>query len=507
MRASGILMPVFSLPGPFGIGTLGKEAFAFVDFLADAKQTYWQILPIGPTGYGDSPYQSFSAFAGNPYFIDYRLLADVGLLTADEVPAARPVGPIDYGALYNERPVILKKAADRLLAAPSPSYEAFCEAQSFWLEDYALFMAVKAEQGQAGLADWPDDLRCRKPEAIAAAKQRLADAVDYYKAVQFFFYTQWNALKAYANGKGVRLVGDIPIYVSPDSSDLWTHPELFQTDGQMHLTQVAGCPPDAFAADGQLWGNPLYDWPTHKATGFAWWKQRMKHATSIYDVVRIDHFRGFESYYSIPAGNKTAAGGHWEKGPDRDFINAMHEALGEGGIIAEDLGFLTDDVRELLAKCEYPGMKVLEFAFDSRDGGDYRPHSYPTNCVAYTGTHDNSPVELWRHEAAPEDIAYAKRYLGLNDEEGFHWGILRGGQSSVADLFVAQMQDYLGLGQYHRMNTPGILGGNWQWRMLPGEASAELAKKIYDMTVMYSRTERRAEETAEEETAAEAKSF
>ena len=231
MRASGILMPVFSLPGPFGIGTLGKEAFAFVDFLADAKQTYWQILPIGPTGYGDSPYQSFSAFAGNPYFIDYRLLADVGLLTADEVPAARPVGPIDYGALYNERPVILKKAADRLLAAPSPSYEAFCEAQSFWLEDYALFMAVKAEQGQAGLADWPDDLRCRKPEAIAAAKQRLAGAVDYYKAVQFFFYTQWNALKAYANGKGVRLVGDIPIYVSPDSSDLWTHPELFQTDG------------------------------------------------------------------------------------------------------------------------------------------------------------------------------------------------------------------------------------------------------------------------------------
>ena len=264
MRASGILMPVFSLPGPFGIGTLGKEAFAFVDFLAEAKQTYWQILPIGPTGYGDSPYQSFSAFAGNPYFIDYRLLADTGLLTADEVPAARPVGPIDYGALYNERPVILKKAADRLLAASSPAYEAFCEAQSFWLEDYALFMAVKAEQGQAGLADWPDDLRCRKLEAIAAAKQRLAGAVDYYKAVQFFFYTQWNALKAYANGKGVRLVGDIPIYVSPDSSDLWTHPELFQTDGEMHLTQVAGCPPDAFAADGQLWGNPCMTGPRTK---------------------------------------------------------------------------------------------------------------------------------------------------------------------------------------------------------------------------------------------------
>ena len=306
MRASGILMPVFSLPGPFGIGTLGKEAFAFVDFLAEAKQTYWQILPIGPTGYGDSPYQSFSAFAGNPYFIDYRLLAADGLLTADEVPAAQPVGPIDYGALYNERPVLLKKAADRLLAAPTPAYEDFCDAQDFWLEDYALFMAVKAAQGQAGLADWPDELRCREPEALAAAEAALAESVNYYKAVQFFFYTQWNALKAYANGKGIQLVGDIPIYVSPDSSDLWTHPELFQTDGRMHLTQVAGCPPDAFAADGQLWGNPLYDWPTHKATGFAWWKQRMKHATSIYDVVRIDHFRGFESYYSIPAGNRTA---------------------------------------------------------------------------------------------------------------------------------------------------------------------------------------------------------
>ena len=299
MRASGILMPVFSLPGPFGIGTLGSEATAFVDFLAEAKQTYWQILPIGPTGYGDSPYQSFSAFAGNPYFIDFRLLAADGYLTAEEIPAAQPVDTVDYGALYNQRPVLLKKAADRLLATPSPAYEAFCTAQSFWLEDYALFMAVKAEQGQAGLADWPDALRCREPEVIAAAKARLADQISYHKAVQFFFYTQWNALKAYANRKGVLLVGDIPIYVSPDSSDLWTHPELFQTDGQMHLTHVAGCPPDAFAADGQLWGNPLYDWPAHKATGFDWWKRRMKHATSIYDVVRIDHFRGFESRRSL----------------------------------------------------------------------------------------------------------------------------------------------------------------------------------------------------------------
>ena len=301
--ADTFLMPVFSLPGPYGIGTLGGEAFAFVDFLAAAKQTYWQILPIGPTGYGDSPYQSFSAFAGNPYFIDYRLLAADGLLTEDELPSPQPAERIDYGALYQQRPVVLRKAAERLLAAPTSAYKAFCEAQSDWLEDYALFMAVKAEQQQAGLSDWPDDLRTREPAALAAAKARLAAEVDYHKAVQFFFYTQWNALKAYANGHGIRLVGDIPIYVSPDSSDLWTRPELFQTDGAVHLTNVAGCPPDAFAADGQLWGNPLYDWPRHEAEDFRWWKRRIKHATSIYDVVRIDHFRGFESYYSIPAGN------------------------------------------------------------------------------------------------------------------------------------------------------------------------------------------------------------
>ena len=487
MRASGILMPVFSLPGPFGIGTLGKEAFAFVDFLADAKQTYWQILPIGPTGYGDSPYQSFSAFAGNPYFIDYRLLADVGLLMADEVPAARPVGPIDYGALYNERPVILKKAADRLLAAPSPSYEAFCEAQSFWLEDYALFMAVKAEQGQAGLADWPDDLRCRKPEAIAAAKQRLAGAVDYYKAVQFFFYTQWNALKAYANGKGVRLVGDIPIYVSPDSSDLWTHPELFQTDGQMHLTQVAGCPPDAFAADGQLWGNPLYDWPVHKATGFAWWKQRMKHATSIYDVVRIDHFRGFAGYYAIPYGDKTAEHGRWREGPGYALFAAIKKKLGSPRIIAEDLGFLTEDVNALLKECGYPGMKVLEFAFDSRDGGDYRPHSYPNNCIAYVGTHDNEPVNGWMETAAPEDVERAVRYLNLTKKEGYHWGMMRGVWSSVADLAVVQAQDVLGLGHESRMNTPSTLGGNWCWRAEPGVFNSRLARRLHDLMELYGR--------------------
>ena len=488
MRASGILMPVFSLPGPYGIGTLGDEAFAFVDFLAAAKQTYWQILPIGPTGYGDSPYQSFSAFAGNPYFIDFRLLAADGLLTEAELPAPQPVGPVDYGALYQQRPVVLHKAADRLLASPTPAYEAFCEAQSGWLEDYALFMAVKAEQGQAGLADWPDDLRTREPAALAAAKERLAAEVDYYKAVQFFFYTQWNALKAYANSHGIQLVGDIPIYVSPDSSDLWTHPELFQTDGAVHLTSVAGCPPDAFAADGQLWGNPLYDWPRHEAEDFRWWKQRIKHATSIYDVVRIDHFRGFESYWAVPYGETTAKNGHWVKGPGMDLIGVLNGWFPQLEFIAEDLGYPTPELAQLLRDSQWPGMKVLEFAFDDRDDSAGLPHAFPERSICYTGTHDNSPLALWRGEASGESVARAGEYFGLNDAEGFCEGMLRGGLSSPSALFVAQLQDWLGLSVGCRTNTPGTSEGNWRWRLLPGEASAARAERIRHKTALYGRS-------------------
>ncbi len=493
MRASGILMPVFSLPGPYGIGTLGDEAFAFVDFLAAAKQTYWQILPIGPTGYGDSPYQSFSAFAGNPYFIDFRLLAADGLLTETELPAPQPVGPVDYGALYQQRPVVLHKAADRLLASPSPAYEAFCEAQSGWLEDYALFMAVKAEQEQAGLSDWPDDLRTREPAALAAAKKRLAVEVDYYKAVQFFFYTQWNALKAYANSHGIQLVGDIPIYVSPDSSDLWTHPELFQTDGAVHLTSVAGCPPDAFAADGQLWGNPLYDWPRHEAEDFLWWKQRIKHATSIYDVVRIDHFRGFESYYSIPAGNKTAAGGHWEKGPDRAFIDAIHKALGEGGIIAEDLGFLTPGVIDMRDNSGFPGMKILQFAFEGTNSY-YLPHNYIANTVAYVGTHDNETARGWfEGTATPRQREQAALYTHQQAGEPMADALNRTIAASVSDTCIYTMQDLLNLGNEARINTPATLGGNWTWRMLDGAITRELEHKLTDWTETYFRIPSEAE--------------
>ena len=486
MRASGILMPVFSLPGPWGIGTLGREAYRFVDFLADARQSFWQILPIGPTGYGDSPYQSFSAFAGNPYFIDLDLLVQDGLLTPDELPPALPVEPIQYGALYTQRPAVLRLAAGRLLASPTPAYRDFCRQQKGWLEDYALFMAIKEEQGQAGLSQWPDPLRCRQPQAMADARERLAGACGYHRAVQYLFYKQWQALKSYANGKGIRLIGDIPIYVSPDSSDLWTRPELFQTDGRMHLTRVAGCPPDSFAADGQLWGNPLYDWPRHAAEDFAWWKQRMRHATSIYDVVRIDHFRGFESYFSIPAGSATAQGGQWVQGPGQAFLDAMHQAVGRDAVIAEDLGYLTDQVKALLAASGCPGMKIMQFAFDSREPGNYLPYTYTPNSVVYTGTHDNITTEGWQQSASPQDVAYACRYLRCAPQD-LTDAMICACLSSVSGLAVIPMADWLHLGPEARINTPSTQGGNWQWRLSPGLLTPALAGQIAALTELYGR--------------------
>ena len=486
MRASGILLPVFSLPGPYGIGTLGCEAYRFVDFLAGAKQTFWQILPIGPTGYGDSPYQSFSAFAGNPYFIDFDLLVQQGFLDKAELPPPQPVEPIQYGTLYTDRPPLLARAAERLLSSPTPEYQRFCTEQASWLEDYALFMAIKEEQGQAGLADWPDALRCRHPDTIAAARERLSSRCDYYRAVQFFFYHQWTALKAYANGKGIRLIGDIPIYVSPDSSDLWTRPELFQTDGQVHLTRVAGCPPDSFAANGQLWGNPLYDWPRHAAEDFAWWKQRMRHATSIYDLVRIDHFRGFESYFSIPAGNTTAHGGEWVKGPGLAFIDAMHQAVGRDAVIAEDLGYLTDEVKALLAASGCPGMKIMQFAFDSREPGNYLPYTYTANSVVYTGTHDNITTQGWQQTASPADIDYACRYLRCTPD-GLTDAMICACLSSVSALSVIPMADWLHLGPEARINTPSTQGGNWQWRLDAGALTETLAQTIAGLTCLYDR--------------------
>ena len=402
-------------------------------------------------------------------------------------PPPQPAGPIRYDLLYTQRPATLQRAADRLLASPSPAYEAFCQEQRAWLEDYALFMAIKEEQGQAGLASWPDALRCREPAALDAARQRLAGRCGYFKAVQFFFYDQWTALKAYANGKGVRLIGDIPIYVSPDSSDLWTRPELFQTDGQVHLTRVAGCPPDSFAADGQLWGNPLYDWPRHEAEGFAWWKQRMRHATSIYDVVRIDHFRGFESYFSIPAGSATAQGGAWVKGPGQAFLDAMHQAVGRDAVIAEDLGYLTDEVKALLAASGCPGMKIMQFAFDSREPGNYLPYTYTAHSVVYTGTHDNITTEGWQQTASSEDVAYACRYLRC-EPAGLTDAMICACLASVSDLAVIPMADWLHLGPEARINTPSTQSGNWRWRLDGSALTSALAEHIAGLTSLYGRS-------------------
>ena len=489
MRASGILMPVFSLPGPYGIGTLGSEARRFVDFLVAAKQAYWQILPIGPTGYGDSPYQSFSAFAGNPYFIDPDELCRAGFLAQEDLPAPQRPGRIDYGRLYRTRPALLAKATARLLAAPPESYHAFCRAQAFWLADYALFMAIKEENGAVGLSQWPESLRLRTPDALDAAEKRLAGRVDYYRAVQYLFYTQWGALKAYANGKGVRMIGDIPIYVSPDSSDLWAHPELFQVDAAHAPLRVAGCPPDAFSATGQLWGNPLYDWPAHQADQFAWWCQRMAHATRIYDVVRIDHFRGFESYYSIPAGAADATSGKWCKGPDLAFIRVLQQKLPQAAIIAEDLGYLTPEVRTMLAASGYPGMKVLQFAFDSREASDYLPHTYPRNSVVYTGTHDNTTTQDWQHSAVQSDVDNACRYLACT-RRNLTDAMVRSAMASVSDTAIIPLADWLHLPAAARLNTPSTQSGNWQWRLPARLLTDALAQRIAEETQLYGRDAR-----------------
>ena len=498
-RAVGVLMPVSSLPGPYGIGCFGREAYRFVDFLAQAGQTVWQVLPLGPTGYGDSPYQSCSAFAGNPYFIDLDRLVNEGLLTHDLIGrtdfGADP-GRVDYAALYRGRFALLRAAYavwKRQRPVPgcetpySDEYYRFVFLNDSWLEDYCLYMAAKEENHMAHWLEWPKPLRTRQPEALAALKERAADELGFWAFVQFQFSRQWQALKAYANQQGVKIFGDIPIYVSADSADAWAGGSLFEVDGEGRPRRVAGCPPDYFSSDGQLWGNPLYDWDAMREDGFGWWIRRIDGAGKLYDVIRIDHFRGFASYWSVPYGETTAKNGHWVTGPGMDLIDRLNGWFPQLEFIAEDLGYPTPEVAQLLHDSGWPGMKVLEFAFDSRDTSSYLPHTYTPHCICYTGTHDNSPLLLWRQEAAPEDIAYATEYLALTEDEGFHWGVIRGGMSSVAELFVAQVQDYLGLGEGHRMNIPGTQGGNWTWRLLPGELTEKLAARIDRMTTLYGR--------------------
>ena len=489
MRTSGILMHISSLPGAYGIGSMGKEAYDFVDFLSRAGQAYWQILPLSPTGYGDSPYQSTSTFAGNPYLIDLETLTREGLLLpgeAEEFFWGSDPGRVDYGSLYNSRFTLLRKAFARF--RPEQNYWDFVADNAGWLEDYSLFMVLKEKYEGAPWQNWPEPLRTRDPEALGQYRSALDAELRFRYFVQYQFFRQWQALRRYANDRGIRIIGDVPIYVPLDSADVWSSPELFRLDGEGRPEAVAGCPPDSFSADGQLWGNPLYDWAKMKETGYAWWIRRLAAAAKMYDVVRLDHFRGFESYWAVPAGDTTAAGGRWEPGPGMDFIGAVQQALPELAFIAEDLGYVTAEVRKLQEDSGYPGMKVLQFAFDSRETADYLPHTYPVNSVCYSGTHDNLTLGQWFDEAAPEDIAMAKAYLGLNQEEGLIKGMIRGCMGSVSRLCVIQMQDWLELDGQARMNFPGTLTDrNWTWRAAPGFASDALADRIREVTGRYGR--------------------
>ncbi len=489
-RSSGVLLPLFSLPSNYGVGAMGKAAYDFIDFLADAGQSWWQILPVGPTGYGDSPYSGFSTFAGNPYFIDLDLLVEAGLLEKSElqgVDFGSNRQKVDYEKQYANRLPLLRKAAERGLNRDTTNFENFRRDNARWLEPYALFMALRDHFDGQPWMEWPEDIRLRRGEAVERYTRELKSDVDYYAYTQYLFFAQWEQLHAYAKSKGIGIIGDLPIYVALDSADVWAEPEFFQLDDQNVPTAVSGVPPDAFTADGQLWGTPLYDWDAQRRDGYGWWIRRVEGAAKRYDVLRIDHFRGFEAYWSVPYGEETAKNGKWVKGPGMDLVGRLTAWFSDLQFIAEDLGYITPELRELLDDSGLPGMKVLEFAFDHREPSDYLPHNYEKNCICYAGTHDNNTICGWLSEVDREDLDYARDYLGLNDDEGYAWGILRGGLSSTAVLFVAQLQDYLGLGSEARINTPGSVGGNWNWRLLPGTLNAALAERISAASKRYGR--------------------
>lgn len=490
MRRSGILMPVFSLPSKYGIGCFSEEAYRFVDFLEKAGQKLWQILPLGPTSYGDSPYQSFSTFAGNPYFIDLEEFVKKGWIKEKELDKydfCDTERYVDYEKLYNNRMAALRKAFGRSHTESDPAFRDFQEQNADWLPDYSLFMAVKDAFGGVSWDRWDEDIRLRKPETVQNYRSKYKEEILFYEFLQYHFTVQWKRLKAYANSKGIEIIGDLPIYVAYDSADTWACPELFFLDENMVPAKVAGCPPDAFSATGQLWGNPLYRWEYHKTTGYAWWMRRFAHCFTLYDVVRIDHFRGFDAYYAIPFGDKTAEFGQWEDGPGYELFRVMKEKLGNRQVIAEDLGYLTPSVLKLVKKTGFPGMKVLHFAFDADGGSVYLPHAYDKNCVVYTGTHDNDTTLSWYRSLSRKDRKFVRTYLDMRRGADIEWVLIRAALSSVADTAVIPMQDYLGLGTEARINIPSTLGDNWRWRMYAEEEREELAAKIRGITKLYGR--------------------
>ena len=491
-RASGVLLSVSSLPSKYGIGCFSKEAYQWIDQLKEAGQSYWQILPLAPTSYGDSPYQSFSSYAGNPYFIDLESLIQEGVLTAEECDAA-DFGDnaefVDYGKIYENRFGLLRKAYERSNISQNWDFNNFARDNAYWLDDYALFMAVKQRFEGKPWTEWAEDIRKRWANALDYYRRECYFDIEFYKYIQFKFYEQWMKLKKYANENEIEIVGDIPIYVAFDSADAWASPQLFQFDNDFVPIAVAGCPPDAFSEDGQLWGNPLYRWDYHKHTGYDWWCQRIAYCFQLYDVVRIDHFRGFESYYSIPYGAETAIDGHWEKGPGIELFNTINARLGKKQIIAEDLGTVTDEVIQLLKDSGYPGMKVLEFAFDPREKTDYLPHSYDKNAVVYTGTHDNETLVQWYKGLDDESRAFAEEYMNnaSTPKAKKYWDFVRLAMLSTANTCITPVQDFMGLDVEARMNQPSTLGINWKWRMKPEMLSKDLIQKVYAHTKLSDR--------------------
>ena len=487
-RSAGILLPIFSLPSPYGIGSLGKEAREFAKFLRDAGQTWWQVLPVGPVGAGDSPYASESTFAGEPLFLDLEALVKEGLLEQSDLEAAKvPVsGKIDYATLKKTREPLLRKAFSRLSGEKAQAVRTFAETNR-WVKDYALYRAAKTYFEEKAWFDWPDKaLRQHEAEAVERWRVQLAEEVAYHACVQYWFFTQWAELKAYVNQLGLQIIGDLPIYVSLDSADVWSERKEFLLDAEGKPTKVAGVPPDYFSEDGQLWGNPLYDWAAMKKDGFGWWIRRVEGASKLFDAIRIDHFRGLESYWAVPADAKSAKVGAWEKGPGMDLLGVLIGWFSNVTYIAEDLGILTDGVHELRKKSGLPGMKILEFAFSGPDNA-YLPHNYSSHCICYTGTHDNNTAMGWYANAPEKEKAFAETYLGVSGAENVCKALLRCGQRSVAELFVAQMQDYLGLGSEARINVPGVATGNWSWQMRPGVTTPELAKEIHTLTHTFGR--------------------
>ncbi len=495
LRCSGILFHPTSLPGPYGIGTLGSEAFRFVDFLFKADQKIWQILPLGPTGYGDSPYQCFSSAAGNPLLIDLPTLEKEGLLMAEDLAGAPEFDGqnVEFGKVIDFKMPLLRKAHERFAQAEQQLKEAmsqFCAQSAAWLDDYALFMALKNHHQGKAWTSWAPELVARQNEALEQKRQELANEIDFQKFMQFVFFRQWNKVKEYANEKGLQIVGDIPIYVAYDSADTWANPEIFDMDENRQPRSVAGVPPDYFSKTGQLWGNPLYDWEKLQQAGFQWWIDRVKANLAVCDIVRIDHFRGLEAFWAVPFGEETAIKGKWMKAKGREMIEALTQALPEVFIIAEDLGVMTPAVEALRDDFGLPGMKILQFAFDEEEENEYLPHSYPRNCIVYTGTHDNDTVVGWYEKTTEANRQKLRDYLDVNGEH-VHAALIKAAWRSVANIAITPMQDLLGMGTQARMNTPGLASGNWQWRVGAESINDNLAGALKHITHLYDRSTRK----------------